>query len=187
MPRHIQTGCSRNAQELRGTVKSVSTLDADRAPYNGTTVKVPANLAGTSTKAYTVVSPPKDLGFQPTGFTSADYPQGDGYATASVSINGTVSIVGKLADGTIVSASAPLSKTNTWPLFQPLYPVAGVTKGCISGQIKLDDSQAQTETDMAGISDLVWFRPFQLVQWYPYGCRPGLFMEESRTRTRGGE
>jgi len=159
-------------QMLRNTVKSVSTLDADRAFYNGTTVKVPSNLAGTSTKPYTVVFPAKGLGSQPAGFTLADYPQGDGYATASMHVNGTVSFVGKLADGTVVGASAPLSKTNTWPLFQPLYGPPGATKGCIAGQITLTDAPANT-IDMAG-TDLLWFRPFQLVQWYPYGWPEGI-------------
>jgi len=158
-------------EHYRSAIKSVSTLAADRAFYNGTTVKVLSNLAGTSTKAYTVCFPAKGLGSQPAGFTLADYPQGDGYATATVNINGTVSVVGKLADGTAISASAPLSKNNTWPLFQRLYPVAGVNKGCIAGQITLDDTQ--TETDMAG-TDLFWFRPFQLVQWYPYGWDEGI-------------
>ena len=92
----------------------------------------------------------------------------------TVYINGTVSVVGKLADGTAISASAPLSKTNTWPLFKPLYPVAGVTKGCIAGQITLDDTQV--ESDMAG-TDLLWFRPFQLVQWYPYGWDEGILVD----------
>jgi hypothetical protein len=158
-------------QHIRGAIKSVSNLDADRAFYNGTTVKVPSNLAGTSTKAYTVVLPAKGLGSQPAGFTLADYPQGDGYATASVNINGTVLVAGKLADGTGFSASAPLSKNNMWPLFQPLYPVLSVNQGCIAGQIALDDTQP--ETDMAG-TDLIWFRPFQLVQWYPYGWDEGI-------------
>ena len=137
-------------------------------------MKVPANLAGTASKAYTVVFPSKGLGSQPAGFTLADYPQGDGYATVTVYINGTVSVVGKLADGTPISASAPLSKTNTWPLFKPLYPVLGVTKGCIAGQVTLDDTQV--ESDMAG-TDLLWFRPFQLVQWYPYGWDEGVLVD----------
>ena len=163
-------------KKIRGITKSVSDLHADRAHYNGTTVKVLPNLAGTTSKAYTVVFPPKGLGSQPAGFTLADYPQGDGYATATVSINGTVSLAGKLADGTIIGASAPLSKTNTWPLFQQLYPVLGVKKGCIAGQVTLDDGPAQTETDMAG-TDLLWFRPFQLVQWYPFGWDEGILVD----------
>lgn len=169
-------------QMYRSAVKSVSDLEAYRAVYNGSTVKVPSNLAGASSKAYTVLLPAKDLGFQPQGFTLADYPQGDGYATASVKLNGTVSIAGKLADGTPVSASAPLSKTKDnndiehifWPLFQALYPVGGVNKGCIAGWATLDDTQ--TETDMAG-TNLLWFRPFQLVQWYPYGWDEGIHVD----------
>ena len=163
-------------QKIRGIIKTVSDLDADRAYYNGTTVKVPTSLAGASSKAYTIIFPAReDVNDQPAGFTKHDYPQGDGYATASVNVNGAVSVAGKLADGTPIAASAPLSKktntSNTWPLFQQLYPVVGVTKGCIAGQVTLDDTQPETE--MAG-TDLLWFRPFQLVQWYPYGWDEGI-------------
>ncbi len=164
--------------KLPDSIKSVSLLDADRAYYNGTTVKVPENLAGTSSKAYTAVFPAKSLGLQVAGFTAAGYPQGDGYATVSVKNNGTVSVVGKLADGTAISASAPLSNTNTWPLFQQLYPELGVKKGIkmgsIAGMVTLDD--AQVETDLAG-TNLLWFRPLQLVQWYPNGWTGGILVD----------
>ena len=164
-------------QKIRGIIESISDLNADRAYYNATAPKVPANLAGTASKAYTVVFPSKGLGSQPAGFTLADYPQGDGYATATVYVNGTVSVVGKLADGTPISASAPLSKANTWPLFQPLYGPVGATKGCIAGQVKLDDVPADSDMKQVAGTNLLWFRPFQLVQWYPYGWDEGILVD----------
>jgi hypothetical protein len=85
----------------------------------------------------------------------------------SVSAKGVVSLVGKLADNTPVSASAPLSKTYQWPVFAALYGL----KGSVAGVATLADAAANVE-DVTGT--LVWFRPEQNVQWYPYGWSDGI-------------
>jgi len=151
-------------QRFRSAIKSVSTLDADRAYSTG----IPFN------KTYTVHLPAKTQ--QGPGFTAADYPHGDGFATGNVNVNGTVALVGKLADGTPITVSAPLSKTHTWPLFTQLYPVGGVPKGSLAGQVTLDDTQMDDNIYMVG-TDLLWFRPFQLVQWYPFGWDEGILVD----------
>lgn len=159
-------------QSYRAAVRSVSLVDADRAYYGGVGPKVPENLAGTGARAYTALFPPRDS--QPAPLTTADYPQGHGFGNVTVKTNGLVSIAGKLADGTTLTASAPLSKANTWPLFQQLYKLGAAGRGCIAGTITVNDALA--DTDMLG-SKLYWFRPFQLVQWYPYGWDEGIFVD----------
>jgi hypothetical protein len=159
-------------QKLVSVVQALSNIDADRAHYS-TTNKVPVNLAGTATKPYTLVfpsktqSPVKDLN---------TYPQGDGFATMTVNVNGTVSLTGKLADDTVITASAPLSKLNLWPIFAQLYTL----KGSIAGMAALSDANSTTE-DVIG-TNLQWFRPTQNVQWYNNGWPAGITVDVNGAR-----
>ncbi len=150
-------------QRYRTTVTAVSDIDADRAAYL-LAKNAPPSLAGTSSKPYTMVF--KHRTSQP-GLLAVDYPQGDGYATGTIKTDGTVSISGKLADHTAITASAPLSKVNRWPLFAQLY----VLKGSFSTWINMDESA--TDTDMTS-SSVHWFRPYQATQWYPWGWGEGI-------------
>lgn len=159
-------------QKLVSVVQALSNIDADRAHYS-TTNKVPVNLAGTATKPYTLVfpsktqSPVKDLN---------TYPQGDGFATMTVNVNGTVSLTGKLADDTVITASTPLSKLNLWPIFAQLYTL----KGSIAGMAALTDANSTTE-DVIG-TNLQWFRPTQNVQWYNNGWPAGITVDVNGAR-----
>ena len=144
-------------QSYRGNVVATSTINADRA---GTLA--PGSLTG---KPFTLILP--SLFPQATAIPKQYFPQGTGYATMGISVKGVVSLTGKLADNTVVSASAPLSKTLQWPVFAPLY----AAKGSISGMATLADAAANVE-DVTGT--LTWFRPEQNVQWYPYGWNDGL-------------
>ncbi len=150
-------------QRYRTTITAVSDIDADRAAYL-LTKNAPPSLAGTSSKPYTLVF--KHLTSQP-GLLAIDYPQGDGFATGTIKIDGTVTFSGKLADHTAITATAPLSKVNRWPLFAQLY----VLKGSFSAWINVDEAPANT--DMTG-SSTHWFRPYQATQWYPWGWDEGI-------------
>ena len=151
-------------QIYRGEVIANSTIDADRAHYSAT-AKVPETLAGTTTKPYTLTFPAKAQ--QPSGLDAAYYPQGDGYATMTVNVNGTVTLSGRLADDTSITASAPLSKNQQWPVFAQLYGL----KGCLAGMATLENTA--TVTGM----DLQWIRPYQNVQWYPNGWTDGILVD----------
>lgn len=151
---------------VRGEVTAHSDIIADRANYSASN-PVPANLASTSKQAYTFVFLSNSS--QGPMFEDADYPQGHGYATGTISTNGTVSLTGKLADHTVITLSMPLAEDNSWPLFAQLYG----KKGSISGHITVDDSQ--TETDMT-CGGLMWFRPYQTSQWYPFGWEEGILV-----------
>lgn len=155
-------------QKLLGVVQGVSTVTADRAQYS-TANKVPAALAGTASKPYTLVFPAKG---QTLAKALNTYPQGTGYATMTVKVDGTVSITGKLADNTAITASAPLSKLKQWPIFASLY----TGKGCFAGLANLADADASTE-DVTG-TDFLWFRPaIAKVQWYPAGWPAGITVD----------
>ncbi len=78
------------------------------------------------------------------------YPDGDGYAAFSVSSAG-ISLTGKLADGSPISASLKLSENASCPLFIPLYS----GKGLLSGNIRFDATQAKSD---AASSDMRWFK-----------------------------
>jgi len=159
-------------QSYRGALVSTSVVSADRAHYSAA-AKVDSNLAGTVTKPYTLVFTSKA---QTPALDAPYYPQGDGYATMTVNVNGTVSINGKLADHTPIIASAPLSKDNTWPIFAQLYGL----KGCFADLATLTDANASTE-NVTG-TDLRWVRPFQPVQWYPDGWSDGITVDAHGAR-----
>jgi len=141
-------------------------ISADRAEYSASN-PLASGYAGVKSKPYTVVFPHRTS--QGPAFTSADYPQGDGYATGTVSTAGIVTLSGKLADNTSITVSAPLSKDLEWPLFAQLYSL----KGSLAGMVKLNEAEA--DSDMASTAPgLLWFRPYLPGQWYPYGWTEGV-------------
>jgi uncharacterized repeat protein (TIGR02543 family) len=151
---------------VRGEVMAHSDIIADRAYYSAAN-PVPTNLAGTSKQAYTCVFLSNPL--QNPIFEEADYPQGHGYATGTISTTGTVSLVGKLADNTMITLSMPLAEDDSWPLFAQLYG----NKGSISGHITVNDSFPDTDMTCGG---LMWFRPYLNSQWYPFGWDEGILV-----------
>ena len=159
-------------QYYRSVVAAVSIIEADSAFYEGRTVatSVPPGYLGKTGAAgvYSVVLPAKDLQDQPTGFTKADYPQGDGFGTVSITKAGTMTFAGRLADGSAVSAAVPLARHPaapeiTFPLFARPYAL-----GFISATVVLDSASTEGELGLGGDS-LQWSRPFMNTQYYPYG------------------
>jgi hypothetical protein len=149
----------------RSVASAVSTVNAYRAFYNGTSLVVPAAYLGAANAngVFTAVFPAKGPGHQPVGFTKEDYPQGDGIGTITVSKAGVVTLTGTLADGSAVTASSTLSEAKTFPLFVPLYAKLGF----LSGEVALDNTQA--DSDMAA-ADLQWMRPLNVTShYYPSG------------------
>ena len=88
--------------------------------------------------------------FQQVDSQLGTYPDGDGYAAFSVNSAG-ISLTGKLADGSPISASLKLSENGSSPLFIPLYS----GKGLLSGNIRFDATQAKSD---AASSDMRWFK-----------------------------
>ncbi len=152
-------------EQERSTVKPLSVVSADRARYTATD-KAPAASQG----LYNIIIPAQS---QPVGsvLIASDYPQGDGIGTITVSAAGVATLSGTLADGTAVTATAPLSKDATVPLFAQLYTAKG---GSFGGEVKLDAGQASSDLAVTAGTDFHWFRPYQSGQYYPFGWLEGV-------------
>ncbi|HYF36746.1 MAG TPA: hypothetical protein VD994_15735, partial [Prosthecobacter sp.] len=85
------------------------------------------------------------------------YPQGDGYASVTVSNSGGVTLAGVLADGTTVTAARALLTGDVTALFTQLStPGATASKGgSLSGGLTFN--VGETDGDLGG--DFLWFRP----------------------------
>ena len=152
-------------QQGRGTVLPMSTLVAGRAAFNLTN-PVPARY--TINKGYYTVVIPAQA--QTNGLIAKDFPQGDGIGSLTVTAVGLVTLSGTLADGTGITASAPLSAGLTCPLFAQIYLKKS---GSYGGLITLDDSPAQPDHDLVG-TGFLWFKPYLGGQYYPYGWPEGV-------------
>ncbi|MEI6714148.1 MAG: SUMF1/EgtB/PvdO family nonheme iron enzyme [Verrucomicrobiota bacterium] len=161
-------------QVLRSQTTAVSAINADRVGYNGRSVVVPDDYLSVennrrSDGVFTARMGCQEPDSQPGGFTTAQFPQGKGFATVGVTPGGVVTFAGTLPDGTVISTSSRLSKDNTWPLFVPLYNNGGL----LSGQVGLE---VTTESDMSA-TGIWWVRPVLDVPVYANGWPTGLKMD----------
>lgn len=151
-------------QYYRSAVSAECEFILDRAFYSSTN-KLAANSPYlTNAGLFTVILPSKS---QTNGLIAVDYPQGDGVGAITISNTGIVKLTGKLADDTAITASAPLSQALKAPLFAQLY----TNKGSFSASVQLNSAAA--DSDLKAV-DCVWFRPWQNVQWYPWGWEEGV-------------
>jgi hypothetical protein len=104
------------------------------------------------------------------GLEVSQYPQGDGYATIKITKRGTLTVRGKLADGTPVSCASGLDATHHFPLYALLYK----NLGHVSGPIAFHPD-TMTTIDSTGLQ---WFRPARLAPrpapQYPQGWPNGI-------------
>lgn len=147
----------------RDSVLPWSTLVADRAAFS-TASPVPSQY--TVNKGYYTVLIPAQA--QSNGLVAENFPQGDGIGSITITPAGLVTLVGTLADGTAVTASAPLSAALTSPLFAQIYVSRA---GSFGGLITLNDSLPNH--DLMG-SAFLWFKPYLGGQYYPYGWPEGV-------------
>lgn len=131
----------------RDSVK-FSTVAAARAYYNGKDLKPTALLNKTTSGYYTLAFPRQAA--PNNGYSAAQFPQGDGVGTVTVSASGIATLTATLADGTTLTASSPLSQGNVMPFFSALYSSAG----SISGPLEF----GTVHGDITG-ENLWWFRP----------------------------
>ncbi|HXJ61498.1 MAG TPA: Calx-beta domain-containing protein [Verrucomicrobiae bacterium] len=89
-------------------------------------------------------------------------PGGDGYGTLQIGADGTAKLSATLADGTKLSAKAPLSKDGYWPLYVSLYG----SQGSILGWMLFAD--LPDVSDLSG--PLTWIKPASAsAKYYPAG------------------
>jgi hypothetical protein len=133
-------------RQITGTIKG-DTIDAsivaDLSTYSKRLNPVLPPVAGT----YNVLLPPAQ--------DNPGFPFGQGFGKLSVKRSGVTTFVGRLGDGTPITASAVLSGdgqgVNYWPLFSALY---GHT-GSISGRLVFEF--ADLAHDVSGLLD--WYKP----------------------------
>jgi hypothetical protein len=95
------------------------------------------------------------------GDTSGSPSVGDGYATATVSSRGTVTVAGSLADGTRFTEASTVAKDGQWPLYVALYSRGG----SILGWLTFADTGSD---DLSG--SLNWIKPaMPRARYYPGG------------------
>ena len=166
---HLQVDTASRAAWLVGSIGDmtwIAELVADRAMFNART-----NPATEFAGKYTMVIP---------GSASDAEPQGDGFGAVNVSQGGTVTLMGRLADGTAISQSAPLSMNGEWPLYIPLYS----GKGSLLGWINFASRAAQGDQpadDLHG--QLSWIKPANGSRYYPAGFSDGAVMAAGQRYT----
>lgn len=82
-------------------------------------------------------------------------PQGNGWLTAKIASTGLVSLSGKLADGTICTASVTIWPDGTIPVFLPLYS----SKGVLAGDLKIVTAGDHATANNTVSGTLTWIRP----------------------------
>jgi hypothetical protein len=172
-----------NADRITGTLKQGATTvaqlpHANRALYTSRRSptwpyrNVPAALAnplgnkGRYTALFIHSAAPNN------GLAADKFPQGEGWAKATIAASGNVTIAGRLADGTVLSYSQPLSKANELAVYVPLYVGR---RGFISGRVAFDPAQPETDASAAGMK---WFKPRNDKDTrYPLGWPAGITMD----------
>lgn len=158
---------------LRGTLTEGSAtfavIEAERAIYTGARKLKPPfiNPPQTLLGSYTIVFPALTSTAQ--NRMAESFPQGDGFAILKVNKSGVAKLSGSLADGTKITASAPVTETNRWPLY-----FASGRKSSVSGFAKFEDI---ADTSDLGAENLLWFKPApKKADAYPQGWPGGIFL-----------
>jgi len=124
-----------------------SDIQLDRAGYNATTNLLPGGLIG----KYTALLLPTE--------TTSGVPQGDGYATVTVSKTGGIVLAGKLANNVGITQSSVFAGNNVWPLFVSLHASKGYVAGLVTFETDLGNS------DLDGF--LSWVKPLTTGTFHP--------------------
>jgi len=90
-------------------------------------------------------------------------PQGHGYASVTVGIDGITKIAGRAADGNVVACSGFLGPNGETLFFAPMYNKLGSIAGELT--LTLDPADAFVENTLAG--NLAWTKPDTVGRLYP--------------------
>jgi peptidyl-prolyl cis-trans isomerase A (cyclophilin A) len=109
-------------------------------------------LAATNTGKYTLLLAGSD--------DSRTQPGGEGFATVNTTASGLAVSSGALADSTVFSPGAQLTRQGLWPVFVPLYS----GKGALFGWLQFTN---EPDSDLHGT--LTWMKPAQKTAYYSDG------------------
>lgn len=136
----------------------VAELNGDRAPTYDLT-----NTASPHQGKYTLIMEPAQAQAADAAEGEAEAPIGIGFGRVQVNPLGRLTLNGKLADGTQVAQTVPLSKDGRWPLYVSLYG----GKGSILSRVTLHTNPPPA-TSFSG--DMTWNRPaLPRAKYYPEG------------------
>lgn len=162
-----------------GGGEEIADFSGELTPYNKENI-VPLSLLNVATSRPTKPKGVYNVVFasrpQVTPLDASLYPQGEGMARLTLSANGTVVIVGDLADGTKFSATGILRGDGSVPFMAKLYK----GKGCIAGELTFADLP---DSDVSG-TDLLWARPAigRAPAIYPQGWPDGIRIDAIGTK-----
>lgn len=94
-------------------------------------------------------------------------PQGTGFATCTPSLAGTLTIIGKTADGEIITSAAFLGTGGEFWVYSPLYKKLGTIQGKLNLNANLE---GLTDNTVSG--SLTWLKPAIVGRAYPTSFGP---------------
>ena len=147
----VQSGLGTITGQISGDPSGL-TVVALECPF---TVANPSLQAG----RYTALLPPPDP-------NDATLPGGTGYAGIIVGAAGSVTVSGKLGDGTIWTASGLAKSDGSFSVYSPLYGKTLATQGSISGVIAIQGTGSQSTLE----GSLSWEKPLQANQQALYSA-----------------
>lgn len=151
-----------------GPARNIARFRATRPIYNGKTVPVPQTILDPATDKGKYAAAFLALAAPNNGKTATEFPQGDGVGAATVSKTGSVTLKGKLADGTSYSFASAILEGGSMPLYAPLYS----SKGSLSGTAF---ARNLVDSDIDG-ADFFWTRPAIAKPLHP-GWPAGIFVK----------
>lgn len=156
---------------VSGTIGNTAIITAPRAAFDGKTVLVEA-AALTNKGKYTAVLPSKNQAV----LTASQFPQGDGIGNITLTKAGKLSFVGKLADGSTLTMSGPLSANYQCALYAPLYAKKGSIAGVVTVSLT-DLANPSADSDISG-DDFLWLSPANAkAKYYPAGWPAGVLVD----------
>jgi hypothetical protein len=157
-------------QVAGGVPGDMSEFIADRDSFSAAE-PVPLQYRG----IYTMILPSRDTQFTPV----TNYPRGTGLGNVTIGSNGSVTVVGTLADGTSVNHSSNLSRSLTWPFFASF-------AGSISGLVQVNTNELDSDINGQAIA---WYLLPGANTYYPDGWQEGIIVDmySSRLSTAPGQ
>lgn len=149
---------------------ALATFTAPLCPFSSSNL-ITGAILNQGTKGVYNVALPSEAQPSPIGLDPANWPQGDGAATLTLTNTGSVTFKGYLADGSPFTAAGKLAAGNTAALHANMYKKTG----SIAGVLEID--LGETDTDVTG-SDLLWLRPaLPRARYYTAGWPNGITVD----------
>lgn len=130
---------------IEGTIASI---DSGGQAFTSPLALAPQAPAGATAGAYTMLVQPD---------STPGSPQGSGYAVATISPIGAVSVRGRLADGTTFSSNSYFHSDQSFALYAPLYRGTYPQRGSLRGIMTFASGLPMGEAT----GDLAWFKPLR--------------------------